>query len=122
MTAYHASGSGATERSKPEPFAQPHAGTRLGEAPFWYSHTMSIIRSASKLGLLLSAVFMVGGAALIAYPTEMIVHHPVSQKGAIFRERTGVEVADHTRGRIYGGAQLLIGVVVGAFSLYKPRT
>ena len=90
-------------------------------APFWYSRAMSIIRSASKLGLLLSAVFMVGGAALIAYPTEMIVHHPVSQKGAIFRERPGVEIADQTRGRIYGCALLVIGVVVGAFSLYKPR-
>ena len=82
---------------------------------------MSILKSASKLGLLLAVLFMAGGGVLIANPPEMIVHHPVSQKGAHFWKRSGVEVVDHTRARIYGGGLLLFGVFVGAFSLYKPR-
>jgi hypothetical protein len=82
---------------------------------------MSILKSASKFGLLLAALFVVAGGLLVARPPEMTVHHPVSQKGAHFWKRSGTEAVDHTRARIYGAGLLLFGVAVAVFSLYKPR-
>ena len=82
---------------------------------------MSLLKSSSKFGLFLAVLFMAGGGAIVAFPEEMTVHHPVSQKGAHFWQRSGIESVGHTRSRIYGGGLFLFGLAVAAFSLYKPR-
>ena len=80
-----------------------------------------MLKSASKLGFLLAAIFLIAGGAFIATPQEMTVHHAVNQKGMHFGRRSGIEVVGRTRSQIYGGGLVVIGLIVGAFSLYKPR-
>ncbi len=80
--------------------------------------------SSSKLGLLLSVLLIFGGAFLIARPLDgTVVSHPnmVPRGNTQSRFATPTEIATPARSRLYGFGLIVVGLGLGAFSVYRPR-
>jgi|GEM_PF-6912243 len=77
-------------------------------------------RTASKPGLLLGLVMLVAGGAVIAWPPEILVHHP-TMRPSVFNKTKRVEAVTEGRARFYGGGLVAAGVFIALFSLYSPR-
>lgn len=77
-------------------------------------------RTASKPGLFLGLVMLVAGGAVIAWPPEILVHHPTIRP-SVLSETKRVEAVTQGRARFYGGCLVAAGVFIGLLSLYAPR-
>jgi hypothetical protein len=79
--------------------------------------------SANKLGLLIAGVMIVAGAFLVARPIDVLASHPnmVPRGNTASRFVTPQEHVSPARSRVYGACSILLGLALGAFSLYRPR-
>nr|CAS02674.1 putative integron gene cassette protein [uncultured bacterium] len=74
-------------------------------------------RYADKLGLLLATLFVIGGAALIAFPQEMMLRNAANSASP----RNGSAHVTHNTSRAFGEFSVLLGIGLLAVSVYLPK-
>lgn len=76
---------------------------------------------ASLVGIVLSLVLLLGGAALIAFPRTIVVHHAGHWKLPESARAFGREQLSEDAVRLYGFACLPIGLLLLVVSAYPLR-
>ena len=79
--------------------------------------------TTSRLGLLIAIVMVVAGAFLVVRPIDLVVSHPnmVPRGNTSSRFETPPEHVSPARSRFYGAFSIVLGLALGAISLYRPR-